>query len=333
MTPESPSLYVREGSLRFWALTLSKSTMMSLRCEALQLAGRHDTARRLASGWRAYCIYRSSKLDFGLFYCSARGAALGRALPAGEQRRFALLFEGDWSEYEAHHCKVGFFVVFFCWSFRRRGRSKEEERRAAVRPSAEREKGASTHARHLLLLLFPPPKTPLHSTPLQSFFFFFSLDEKKLTKKNSFFSLPPLSLLSNPMIHSGHLRKVLWRAQGEAAGRSCRCCCFHCCCCCERCGGPPCRRAPRRVAQGCGSGADRRVCLGRWRRRRRGRLGGVGAAAAAAADEHDPPYHQLARGRGLVEVWAGERARKGEEEGETGKERGKQEREREREKK
>ena len=115
VTPESPSLYVREGSLRFWALTFSKSTAMSLRCAALRLAGRRDTARRLAAGFRAYLIYRSSKLDFGLFYCSARGAALVRALPAEERRRFALLFEGDWTQYAAHHCKVGYF--FFCFIF------------------------------------------------------------------------------------------------------------------------------------------------------------------------------------------------------------------------
>jgi len=106
VTPDSTSLYVREGSLRYYCLTLSKSTAMALRCAALRLAGKPDVARRLSSGFRAYLLYRSSKLDFGLFYCSARGAALEGALPGGEQRRFALLFRGDWSEYEAHHCRV-----------------------------------------------------------------------------------------------------------------------------------------------------------------------------------------------------------------------------------
>lgn len=104
--PDSTKLYVREGSLRYYALTASQSTMMALRCAALRLAGKPDIARRLSAGFRAYFLYRSSRLDFGLFYCSARGTALGRALPAEEQHRFALLFQGDWSEYEAHHCKV-----------------------------------------------------------------------------------------------------------------------------------------------------------------------------------------------------------------------------------
>jgi hypothetical protein len=139
VTPESPSLYVREGSLRFWALTFSQSTAMSLRCAALRLAGRHDTARRLAAGFRAYRIYNSNKLDFGLFYCSARGAALSRALPSEEQRRFALLFEGDWADYEAHHCKVSGDVDFFFGILRRK--KKKTRKKLTLPPKKKTSSG------------------------------------------------------------------------------------------------------------------------------------------------------------------------------------------------
>ena len=113
VSPDSPSLYVREGSMRYYALTASKKTAMALRCVALRLTGKPDVARRLSAGFRAYCIYRSSKLDFGLFYCSAKGAELGTSLPAEEQRKFALLFRGDWADYETWHCRV----IQVRWSF------------------------------------------------------------------------------------------------------------------------------------------------------------------------------------------------------------------------
>ena len=106
VAPESPSLYVRDGSLRYFAITAQKSAAFALRCAFLRATGKPEVARRLAAGWRAFKIYRGSKLDFGLLYCGAQAAKLSLALPEKERSDFAPLFEGDWAEYEFFHCRV-----------------------------------------------------------------------------------------------------------------------------------------------------------------------------------------------------------------------------------
>lgn len=106
VSPDSPSLYVRDGSAAFLAKRASKNVAFWFRCLYLRAKGQPDLARRLAAGWKSFSLYCNAKYDFGLFYCSSRCSALARALPADEQRQMPLLFEGDWSEYETQHCFV-----------------------------------------------------------------------------------------------------------------------------------------------------------------------------------------------------------------------------------
>lgn len=106
VTPDSPKLYYRDGSLAFFLKKTTQGAAMAARCAFLRARGQHDLARRLSAGFRQTKIYMTKKLDFGLFYCSARVGELSRALPAEEQRMIPLLFKGDWAAYGTRHCEV-----------------------------------------------------------------------------------------------------------------------------------------------------------------------------------------------------------------------------------
>jgi alcohol-forming fatty acyl-CoA reductase len=77
----------------------------------LKAHGRPDLAKQVWQGWKVYKLYNTPALDFDIFYCVSRAAAIEAALPEAERAAGAFQMvwakgRDDWASYLTRHADV-----------------------------------------------------------------------------------------------------------------------------------------------------------------------------------------------------------------------------------